>query len=191
MDALTRYLALLDQWQGVKNLISRAGQDDPWERHIADSAQLIPLAPKAKRWLDLGSGGGLPAMVIAILLRQESGASVHMVESDSRKVAFLRTAKIETGAPAVVHPGRIESVLSDWTPPIDAISARALASLDVLCGWLQPFVTRGIPAFLHKGADFPREYGEASLRWTLDLVEHQSRIGPGVIVELRSIERRK
>jgi 16S rRNA (guanine527-N7)-methyltransferase len=189
-DRLSRYVSLLREWQRVKNLVAPGTLDDVWVRHVADSAQLLVAAPWASRWLDLGSGAGFPGLVVAILLGDRPSAKVHLVESNSRKVAFLRSARRATGAPAEIHAGRIEAVIAGWSEPVDAVSARALAPLDVLCAQLAPIVARGARAFLHKGADFPREREEASLRWTLDLVEHPDRIGNGLIVELRSIIRR-
>lgn len=185
MDRLRRFVALLDTWRKAENLLSDHTMEDVWERHVADSAQLLALAPGAVRWVDLGSGAGFPGMILAILLAGVHGSSVDLVESNQRKCAFLRAAARETGAVATVRCGRIETILPDWSAPVDAVSARALAPLDVLCGLLAPLLARGIPAFLHKGAAFGAELTEASHHWTLDLVEHQSRIGSGVIVELR------
>ena len=186
---LERFVALLHEWNPVHNLMSREETKDIWVRHVADSAQLVALAPDATRWLDIGSGGGFPGVVVACLLADRSDAVVHLVESNSRKAAFLRAARRATGAPMVVHHGRIEDILNQFDDSVDAVSARALASLDVLCGWIAPAVARGAVAWLHKGADFASERTEAALRWRIDLVEHPSRIGSGVIVEIRSIER--
>ncbi len=190
-ERLDRFVATLEAWQARQSLVSRSvGEAEIWTRHVADSAQLLAIAPAAKRWLDLGSGGGFPGLVLAALLADVPGAAVHLVESNQRKVAFLRAANRAAGSGAVVHAGRIEDVVADWKAPIDAISARALAPFDALCAWVEPVIRGGVRAFFHKGEDFPREKEEASLRWTLDLVEHPSRIGAGVIVEVRAIERR-
>ncbi|MCW5696949.1 MAG: 16S rRNA (guanine(527)-N(7))-methyltransferase RsmG [Bauldia sp.] len=182
---LSRYVDLLRDWQRVKNLVAPGTLDAVWERHVADSAQLVALAPDARRWLDLGSGAGFPGMVVAILLAETPGARVDLVEANSRKAAFLRTVARETGAPAVVHAGRIEDVIASWREPVDAISARAFAPLVEFCALAAPLLARGVPAWLHKGADFAAEREEASHAWNLDLVEHPSRLGSGVIVELR------
>ncbi|MGE3717834.1 MAG: 16S rRNA (guanine(527)-N(7))-methyltransferase RsmG [Bauldia sp.] len=186
---LERFVALVEEWNPVHNLMSRDETGDIWVRHIADSAQLVAMAPSAARWLDIGSGGGFPGVVVACLVADRPNAVVHLVESNSRKVAFLRAAKRSTGAPIVVHSGRIEDIVNHFADTVDAVSARALASLDTLCGWIEPIVARGAVAWLHKGADFASELADTAPRWTLDLVEHPSRIGSGVIVEIRSIER--
>lgn len=188
---LERFVALLSEWNAVHNLLSREEVADVWLRHIADSAQLVCIAPGAIRWLDLGSGGGFPAVIIGCLLAVRPGAAVHLVESNSRKVAFLRAAKRVTGAPLSVHAGRIEDVVPALNLGVEAVTARALAPLSVLCDWAEPVVSRGAVAYFHKGADFRRELSDAALRWELDLIEHKSRIGSGVIVEIRSMKRRK
>jgi 16S rRNA (guanine527-N7)-methyltransferase len=89
-----------------------------------------------------------------------------------------------------VETVRIEDLLSAWSAPVEAISARALAPLDQLCHWLEPLLRDGAVAYLHKGVDFRRELQDATLRWTLDLIEHQSRFGPGLIAEIRRIAKR-
>lgn len=176
---------MLRDWQRIKNLVAPGTLAEVWERHVADSAELLRVAPRATRWLDLGSGAGFPGMVLAILLAETPGATVDLVEANSRKVAFLRTVARETGAPAVVHAARIEDLIGHWGRPVDAISARAFAPLADFCRFAAPLLKQGVPAWLHKGADFAAEREEASHAWTLDLVEHPSRVGSGVIVELR------
>ena len=133
-ETLTRllaYQALLGRWQQRINLVGPATLDDFWARHAADSAQLLALAGDRRIWLDLGSGGGFPGLVVAIMLA-ESGGHVHLVESDGRKAAFLRTVIREVGVPASVHNRRAEELamageasLAD----VQVISARALAPL--------------------------------------------------------------
>ena len=99
----------LRRWQRVKNLVGPATLDRVWTRHVADSLQLLDLAQDAKAWIDLGSGAGFPGLVIAIAASERiPGAVVHLVESNSRKCAFLRHVARLTGAAAVVHEGRIE-----------------------------------------------------------------------------------
>ncbi len=129
--------------------------------------------------MDIGSGGGFPGIVTAILLAETPDAHVHMIESNQRKVAFLRTALRETGSKGTVHPGRIESVAKEWSHgPLDAVSARALASLDLLLQLSEPFTVTGAKAVFHKGQDFQREVNEASARWQFDMVEKTSLVDP-------------
>ena len=91
--------------------------------------QLLPLAPDARRWVDLGSGGGFPGMVVACALADQPGAAVHLVESNAKKAAFLRQAAAATGAPALVHNMRIEDFAARFADPVDVVTARALAPL--------------------------------------------------------------
>ena len=124
---LTIYADLLVRWQATINLVAPSTLPDLWDRHIGDSLQVRAAAPYALRWVDLGSGGGFPGLVTAILLAETAGAEVHLVESDKRKAAFLRTVSRETGAPAHIHAERIEKFVPAHDTPVDAVSARALA----------------------------------------------------------------
>ncbi|MCX5513866.1 16S rRNA (guanine(527)-N(7))-methyltransferase RsmG [Kaistia algarum] len=191
MARLEIYVALLRKWQPAQNLVSPKTMDQIWRRHIADSAQLVALFPAALRWADLGSGAGLPGLVTAILLTGRDGAAVHLVESNQRKCAFLRTVVRETGAPAMVHEGRIESVLKHFVEPVDYVSARALAPLVSLLDLSEPLFASGARAAFHKGADFEGELREASKSWSLDLVRHKSMIdADSSVVEILRAERR-
>lgn len=181
-DRLAVFVALVRKWQKAENLVAPGTLPEIWTRHVADSAQLIPLFPDARQWLDLGSGGGFPGLVVAILLGDITGAAVHLVESNTRKCAFLRTAIRETGAPAVVHQGRIEDVLAKWTEPVDVISARALASLSDLLRMSAHMIGPWRRAAFLKGVDYRAEIAEASQSWDLDLLIHPSRISEGSVI---------
>ncbi|MBG6174438.1 16S rRNA (guanine527-N7)-methyltransferase [Labrenzia sp. EL_208] len=179
LERLQIYVDLVLKWQPAQNLIAPSTIADIWTRHVADSLQTQWLDPAARVWLDIGSGGGFPGIVTAILLADEPDAHVHLIESNQRKAAFLRTALRETGSTGTVHPGRIESVAKDWRHgPVDAISARALASLDLLFRLSEPFTAAGAGAVFHKGQDFQREVNEASDAWNFDLVEKVSLVDP-------------
>src|ERR1700733_7296679 len=106
-DRLDRFVALLSAWQQRINLIAPSTAPQLWTRHIADSLQLLALAPEARIWADLGTGAGFPGLVLACALADTPGACVHLVESSTKKAAFLREAVRATGAPAVVHAVRI------------------------------------------------------------------------------------
>ncbi|MCB1501854.1 MAG: 16S rRNA (guanine(527)-N(7))-methyltransferase RsmG [Bauldia sp.] len=184
LDAL---VALVLKWQKAENLVAPSTLGDIWTRHVADSAQLVRLFPRARNWLDLGSGGGFPGLVVAILMQAgpEPG-KVHLVESNVRKCAFLRTAAREIGVPAVIHQGRIEAALTPWREPTDVITARALASLDQLLAFTAHLIAPETPAAFLKGVDYRAELDKASQTWDLDLVVHDSLIGEGaVILEIR------
>lgn len=179
-DRLTRYVDLLARWQARTNLIAGSTLADVWIRHIADSAQLVALFGGARVWLDLGSGAGLPGLIIAILLG-DRGGHVHLVESDGKKAAFLREAIRVAPAPATVHQGRVEDVLPGWKTPADIVTARALAPLDRLLEMaaLLPFRTRAV---FPKGRDYQREIDQAAKSWDFDLVKHKSRIQDDAVI---------
>jgi 16S rRNA (guanine527-N7)-methyltransferase len=179
---LEAYAALLKRWQTIKNLVAPSTLGDIWVRHMADSAQALAAAPDARRWLDLGSGAGFPGLVTACLLAGDPRASVTLVESNSRKAAFLRTVARELGLPVTVLAERIEDVGAGGAErlgAVDAVSARALAPLDRLFGYAEPWLTTGSLGVFHKGQDFASERDAATPYWVFDLVEHQSRIDPG------------
>ncbi|MXN64820.1 16S rRNA (guanine(527)-N(7))-methyltransferase RsmG [Stappia sp. GBMRC 2046] len=183
VDRLKIYVDLLKRWQPAQNLVAPSTLGEIWSRHVADSLQPHFLLPKARRWVDFGSGAGFPGLVTAILLMEAEGSEgvepiVHLLESNQRKAAFLRTVIRDTGCPAKVHAKRIEDVLADWSESVDAVSARALASLSVLCGFAHPLVEKGAIAIFHKGKNFREEIIEASHAWELDLVEKKSLVDP-------------
>ena len=189
-DRLAAYVALLKKWQRAENLIAPSTLPAIWRRHVADSAQLAALFPETRRWLDLGSGAGFPGLVVAILGAGQADMAVHLVESNRKKSAFLRAAIRETQAPAIVHEGRIDSVLQSWSEPVERISARALAPLGDLLGLAAPLMEQGIPAAFHKGQDFVREIAEATQSWAFDLVKHESRVGDGgAILDISHLRR--
>ena len=148
---LVIYADLLVRWQATINLVAPSTLPDLWDRHIGDSLQVQPAAPHALRWVDIGSGGGFPGLVTAILLADTGGAEVHLVESDKRKAAFLRTVSRETSAPAIIHAERIETFVQSHTAPVDAVSARALAPLAQLVIWSEKFLLSGAIGVFPKG----------------------------------------
>lgn len=155
---LQKLVDLVLAWQKVKNLIGRSTLDEIWTRHVADSAQLIAHTPEdARVWVDLGSGAGFPGLVVAILLRDRPGFQMHLVESDGRKAAFLRTAARETGAPAVIHNARIADALPIIGGPVDVVSARALASLPELLDMSADLLKQGAIGLFLKGQDVASE----------------------------------
>ncbi|MTI18470.1 16S rRNA (guanine(527)-N(7))-methyltransferase RsmG [Rhodobacteraceae bacterium RKSG542] len=178
LEAFAIYVDLVRKWQPAQNLIAPSTMDDIWMRHVADSIQIQKSLPEANHWIDFGSGAGFPGLVTAILLRGREDTMVNLVESNQRKASFLRTVARETGSKVKVHAGRIEAVTKGWTAPIEGVSARALANLEMLCGFSAQFVQRGATAVFHKGQDFRREIEEASHKWELDLVEHDSLVDP-------------
>jgi 16S rRNA (guanine527-N7)-methyltransferase len=148
---LARFVDLLDRWRAVTNLISEASFAEVWTRHVADSAQLLALAPEARRWVDLGSGAGFPGLVLAILLADQPGARVDCVESDRRKCAFLREAARATGAAAQIRPVRVEALDPLALGPVDAVVARAFAPLPRLLEFAKVWIARGAIGVFPRG----------------------------------------
>ena len=192
LSRLDRFAGLLLQWQATTNLVAPSALPELWTRHIADSLQLVPLAPDAKHWVDLGSGGGFPGLVIACALADTSGAVVHLVESNQKKAAFLREAARITGAPAKIHPVRIEDFVDHFAEPVEIVTARALAALDNLIESAYPLLKRGAHGLFLKGQDIEAELTAASKYWTIDAELIPSVTdSSGRIVRLRAAESRR
>ena len=188
MDRLTRYESLLQKWQKSINLVSAATLPDLWRRHMLDSAQLAALAPEtALRWADLGSGGGFPGLVVAILLRERPGFRMHLVESDQRKCVFMREVIRATGAPAEVYNERIEDFARE-AGSFDVVSARALAPLDRLLGWAAPLFGPDTIGLFLKGQGLPDELTAARKSWIFEADIYPSQSDPaGSVLKLRGL----
>jgi len=156
VDELAIYETLLRRWQKTINLVAAPTLDHLWTRHFADSAQVVDAVPDVTRWVDLGSGGGFPGLVTALLLKSRGGV-VHLVESDQRKAAFLRAVSRETGAPTEIHVGRIDSVLPTLPTSIGGVSARALAPLPQLVDWSCDLLLKNAVGAFLKGEDWRSE----------------------------------
>ncbi len=178
LPELALYEALLRRWQRTINLVAPGTLDQIWTRHFADSAQVQAAAPQARVWVDLGSGAGFPGLVTALLLKQVSGAVVHLIESDQRKAAFLRAVSRETGAPVEIHAGRIAEVLPAIVPAPEAISARALAPLPSLVDMARIPLEKGALGVFLKGADWRNELTLARAKDTLSYRSIISRTDP-------------
>lgn len=188
-ERVAHFEAAFRRWSARINLAAPSTLPHIWERHILDSAQLLRLAPAALRWLDLGSGGGFPGAIIAILLRDRPGASIDLVESNAKKGAFLKTTLGEIGAPAKVHVARIEAFRGE-ARGYDVVTARALAPLPLLLELSAPWLAAGATGLFHKGRDYRREVEESVNEWQFDLVEHRSAVDPeSVILEISGLRR--
>ena len=188
---LDRYVDLLLEWQAKTNLVAPSTLPNLWTRHIADSLQLPTIAPSAKVWADLGSGGGFPGVVLACTLAEMPGAVIHLVERNAKKAAFLREALRVTNSPGKVHLADIGDSVDRITGPVDCVTARALAPLHQLIGFAEPLVRLGAKALFLKGQDVEAELTEATKYWNIKPYLHSSRTGgQGWIVELDQIERR-
>lgn len=189
LERLKTYEALLRKWTPKINLVSRSTLDDFWSRHILDSTQILALGPDdAHEWVDLGTGGGFPGVVIAILAAERNpDLSVTCVESDLRKATFLRTVLRETGVSGSVIAERIEAV-----EPLsaDVVSARALAPLPKLLELAEPHLAPGGVALFPKGAEHDAELKEALETWSFRADKIRSRTHPeAVILRIGEIER--
>jgi 16S rRNA (guanine527-N7)-methyltransferase len=172
---LDRFVALILQWQQHTNLISASTEPTLWTRHIADSLQLLALAPEAQIWVDLGSGSGFPGLVIACALADRPGTEVHLVESIGKKATFLREAAQFTGAPAKIHHERIAEFAKHTPKAIDVVTARALAPLTKLLEEAYPLLKTGAKGLFLKGQDVGTELTEAAKCWSI-----QSSLAPSL-----------
>jgi 16S rRNA (guanine527-N7)-methyltransferase len=166
---LDRFVTLLLQWQQHTNLIAPSTEPIIWTRHIADSLQLLDLVANAKIWVDLGSGGGFPGLVIACALADRPGTQIHLVESIGKKAAFLREAAQVCGAPAIVHAERIADFVKHAPTNIDVVTARALAPLKKLLGEASPLLKKGATGLFPKGQDVAAELTEAAKCWKIQM----------------------
>lgn len=170
MDRLACYGNLIQKWNPRINLVAPATLPDLQQRHIHDCLQIADLAGDAAgTWVDLGSGGGLPGLVIAI---SRPDLNLTMVESDQRKATFIRTVVRELDLKnTTVIVDRIESV-----EPLNAsnISARALAPLPLLMSYVNRHLSPAGKAWLMKGKRWQTEVEEARRAWQFDCIAHQS-----------------
>ncbi|NVN85897.1 MAG: 16S rRNA (guanine(527)-N(7))-methyltransferase RsmG [Rhodopseudomonas sp.] len=187
---LDAYVALLLQWQAKTNLVAPSTLANLWTRHIADSLQLLKIAPTARRWLDFGSGGGFPGVVLACAMAEVEGGHVTLVERNAKKAAFLREALRVTGAPGTVILADIGDNVDSFPQDVDCITARAVAPLHQLISFAEPLLRPGAKALFLKGQDVEAELTEATKYWKLSPRLHASLTGgQGWIVELDAIER--
>ncbi|QCI64926.1 16S rRNA (guanine(527)-N(7))-methyltransferase RsmG [Phreatobacter stygius] len=170
LERLVLYVDLLRRWNPTKNLVAPATLAAVWTRHIADCLQLVKFVPAGRIWVDLGSGAGLPGLVIAAALADQPGARIHCVESKLGKAAFLREAARIMKVPATIHAARIEDVVANWHGPVDVVTARALAPLTELITLSHDLLKTGAIGLFLKGQDVARELTEAAKYWTLDPV---------------------
>jgi 16S rRNA (guanine527-N7)-methyltransferase len=185
---LETYVQLLLTWQAKINLIGPSTVEDVWKRHVLDGLQLLPLmTPKTEIIADLGSGAGIPGLILAL----GGNFKVHLYESNGKKVAFQREVIRQTRANAEVHQIRLETLETQLPVKLPQyVTARALAPLDRLIGWSSPFLTRGAVGLFHKGQDVDGELLEATKSWKIGALKHPSIIDSmGCILEVKDIAR--
>jgi 16S rRNA (guanine527-N7)-methyltransferase len=178
--------------QQTMNLVSSSTLPQIWTRHVADSLQLVPLAPRANVWVDFGSGAGFPGIPIACAAVDNLGTTVHLIESIGKKVTFLRDAVRVTGVAAIVHQQRAEKFGDSFHGAVDVVTARALAPLKTLCDQAFPLIARGAVGIFPKGQDVDAELTEAAKYWSIDAEKVPSKTSPqGSIVVIRGLQPRK
>lgn len=199
---LDRLENLVLKWQRVQNLVSRETLDQIWPRHILDSLQILPVFAQKNTKLfetsgesyfhicDIGSGGGFPALPLAIALK---GANVrfHLIESNGRKCAFLNAVGRELGLEITIHNKRIEALNPESLGAISVFTSRALAPMPLLFNYLHRLWSPGAFALIHKGQEFGEELRQADSVWFYDMIKHESRTDPsGVLLEISNLTRR-
>ena len=187
MADLERFRVLLTEANQVMNLVGPSTLPDYWSRHVLDSWQLIDHAPEALTWADLGAGAGLPGVVLAIFLKGRPGAHVHLIDSLGKRCRFLEQAKTELDLPATVINGRAE----EQAITVDVVTARAVAPMEKLLGYAQPYMDRGAQGLFLKGEKAPDELKSARLSWHFKAQLHPSRLtdGRGHVVQVRELRR--
>lgn len=185
---LESYAQLLAKWQRIQNLVSRETLAEVWTRHFADSLQVLKLLEQADTTiLDLGSGGGFPALPLAIASKGLIRRFI-LVEPTSRKASFLRTVARELDLDVRVEARRAEEIDSRETGPVDVITSRALASLTRLCAMAAPFFGPTTRAIFHKGREHVEELVESGALWHHDVVLVKSDTDErGVLAELKNL----
>ena len=185
---LESYAQLLSKWQQIQNLVSRETLPQLWTRHFADSLQVLKLlSPQDQAFLDLGSGGGFPAIPLAIALKGRP-AGFTLVEPNGRKVSFLRTVARELGLLVTVEGRRSDQIDSRETIVPDVITSRALAALPALCSMAAPFFGPQTRAVFHKGREHVEELAETDSLWHFDVLVTKSETdADGVLIELKNL----
>ena len=188
-ERLQIFVGLLAKWNTAINLVSPASLAEVWTRHVADSAQVLDVAPiRSARWLDMGSGAGFPGIVIALITADTPNpVEMTLVESDRRKAAFLSTVSRETGVPMIIQAARIEAVAPQNA---DTVSARALAPLVRLCSFAERHLAPHGAALFLKGGHYDAEIAEARRTWSFALDVRRSRTDPaGVVLIMKDLRR--
>jgi 16S rRNA (guanine527-N7)-methyltransferase len=187
LEKLRVYVDTLISWQRRINLIGPSTTENVWTRHIVDAVQLLPLLPPNTRVIaDLGSGAGIPGLVLAIAGNFEA----NLYESNGKKVAFLRQATRLTGEKITVHQVRLEEVAKTSPPAVDVVVARALAPLTLLLDYAEPFLNSGARALFHKGQDIDIELTAATKYWNMQFSKHPSATDSrGCILEVKEAYR--
>ena len=186
LDDLEAFIERLAEANAVMNLVGPDSLPDVWSRHVWDSAQLLDLAPEARTWADLGAGAGFPGVVLAILLKGRPDAHVWLIDSLGKRCRFLQEIVDALALPATVVNGRAE----EQALKVDVVTARAVAPMEKLLGYAQPYLQRGAQGVFLKGEKAEAELIEARKVWHFESDLSVSRSDPrGRIVSVRSLRR--
>jgi 16S rRNA (guanine527-N7)-methyltransferase len=162
MECMDSYLLLLMDWSSRMNLVGPSALAEFWDRHALDSAQLLDHAPDARVWADIGAGAGFPGLVLAILLKDRPGVTIHLIESMAKRCAFLRSVSVALNLPTQVHNARAESLKLS---PVDVVTARACAPLPRLLEYAHPLLRSSVIGLFLKGKEAETELAEARKTW--------------------------
>lgn len=188
---LEGFSAEFHHWANRINLVAPSTMNDFWRRHVADSLQLLSLHPSARYWVDLGSGGGFPGMIIAIALHEVRDSRVTLIESNRKKCGFLQLAKAKYAPETTVLAERIEVAVPQLDPP-EIVTARALADLELLLDLTAPWLKKDTVGLFMKGRGYEAEIEKSRANWNFDLVRYDSRTASDAAVlqvsKLRSVQ---
>lgn len=189
---LTMFVDLLKEWNAKMNLVSKNSLEDVWVRHVLDSLQLIKYIPEnAKSLLDIGSGAGFPALVLAIVMQEKiPSAKWQLVESIAKKTVYLNDVKNRLGLNNVqIINSRVENL---QVKNVDVITARAVAALDVLCGYAYAMAAKNTKMLFLKGCSYEQEVAAAKQKWLFDLKVYKNQYSEdGVLLEINNLRKRK
>jgi len=187
LNDLDRFVQLVIKWNPAINLVAKNSLADVWVRHIKDSVQLIPLAPIGRAWIDLGSGGGFPGIVVSLILKEIAPETcMYLVESDARKATFLRESSRVLRINCQILNQRIEEIN---LPPASIISARALAHLDKLLHFSKRMMDPDGVCLFMKGKSYKDEVRLARESWNFDCEVIQSTTSAeAAVLRVRNIE---
>lgn len=174
LAAVEAFRLMLEAANARTNLVGRSTLPGFWRRHFLDSAQLAWFAPSARAWSDVGSGGGLPGLILAILMKGRAGAHVHLVESVAKRCAFLTRVATALELPVTVHNARAETLALT----VEMVTARACAPLTRLLEFAAPTMALGATGLFLKGQDAEAEIAEARKSWGFDAIRHESLSDP-------------
>ena len=178
-------IATLDEWRTKMNLIGPSEFDQVWRRHVLDSLQLAPLIPTDGHTVDLGSGSGFPALILAANFNHQD-ARMTMIESVGKKCAFLRAAVEAADLPAKVIQGRVEAANPEKA---DCVTARAFAPLPKLLAYAEPWLTNGAYGVIPKGRRWQEELTDALESWRFSYEAIPSVTGDGAVLRISEVSR--